>query len=200
MILNEVNRRGRIPCLYMMIALFFPALLFSGEKKEEFKRPEKWAVPMKARGLSNLHRISNELYRGAQPVPPGYGQLKKLGIRTIVNLRMTDSDSEHLSGSKFNYVHIEMQAWMPEKEEIIRFLKLFHEKENKPIFVHCRHGSDRTGTMCAIYRIIIQGWTKEEAIREMMDGGYGFHYVWYPSLVTYIRALDIDKLKEEAGF
>lgn len=43
-----------------------------------------------------------------------------------------------------------------------------------------RHGSDRTGTMCALYRIAVQGWSKEDAIREMTAGGFGFHRIMRP--------------------
>ena len=44
-----------------------------------------------------------------------------------------------------------------------------------PFFVHCQHGSDRTGVCIAAYRIVVQGWTKQDAIREMTGGNYGFH-------------------------
>ena len=37
----------------------------------------------------------------------------------------------------------------------------------RPVFVHCKHGADRTGTMVAFYRILFEGWSKDEAIREM---------------------------------
>ena len=51
--------------------------------------------------------------------------------------------------------------------------------------------------MCAIYRIVIQGWTKDEAIAEMTQGGFGFHSVW-ENLVDYLQQLDVEKLKRQA--
>ena len=50
--------------------------------------------------------------------------------------------------------------------------------------------------MCAIYRIAVQGWTKEEAIQEMEEGGYGFHEVW-KNLPSWIETLDIMKVKTD---
>jgi hypothetical protein len=53
--------------------------------------------------------------------------------------------------------------------------------------------------MCAIYRIAIQGWSKEEAIQEMCEGGFGFHGVW-SNLTHWVNKLDIDKIKRQTGF
>lgn len=52
--------------------------------------------------------------------------------------------------------------------------------------------------MCAVYRIAVQGWTKEAAIREMRQGGYGFHRIW-GNLPNWIESLDIESVKKEAG-
>jgi len=59
-------------------------------------------------------------------------------------------------------------------------------------------GPIRTGTMCALYRIAVQGWTKKKAIQEMTDGGYGFHEI-YANLPEWIRRLDIESIKKDAG-
>jgi len=60
-----------------------------------------------------------------------------------------------------------------------------------------QYGADRTGTMCAIYRIAIEAWTKEEAVAEMTRGGFGYHGIW-KNLVDYIQDLDIEKIKRKA--
>ena len=67
-----------------------------------------------------------------------------------------------------------------------------------PVFVHCLHGADRTGTMCAAYRVVVDGWTKQQAIDEMTKGGYGFHPVW-ANLPKFIENLDVEKIKAKAG-
>ena len=67
-----------------------------------------------------------------------------------------------------------------------------------PVFVHCRQGADRTGMMCAMYRIVVCGWTKPEAIDEMKNGGFDFNPVW-DNLVSFIEKADVEKLEREAG-
>jgi hypothetical protein len=51
--------------------------------------------------------------------------------------------------------------------------------------------------MCAVYRISVQGWTKERAIAEMTEGGFGFH-AGFRNLAEFIRNLDIEKVKADA--
>ena len=156
---------------------------------------EKWAEPIELPGLPNFHKVSDDLYRGAQPTAEGMKQLKKLGIKTVVNLRSSHSDHDELEGTGLAYEHIEMTAWgKPEEKDVLRFLQIVSDINSSPVFVHCQHGADRTGTMCAIYRIIIQGWSKEEAIEEMTKGGFGFHSIWR-SLPDYISKLDIEEIK-----
>ncbi len=162
------------------------------------KRPATWAQPLILPGCPNLHKVSESLYRGAQPSAEGMKQLKKLGIRTIVNLRSFHSDRDEIGDLDLNYEHITMKAWHPEDKEIIRFLKIVTDKSKTPVFVHCRYGADRTGTMCVVYRVAIQGWSKKDAIKEMKDGGYNFHGVWQ-NLLRYINKLDIEKMKRKAG-
>ena len=160
--------------------------------------PIETAQPVELPGCPNLHKVSDDLYRGAQPTAEGMKQLKELGVRTIVNLRSFHSDRDEIGDLELNYEHIFMKAWHPEDKEVVRFLRIVADEANKPVFVHCQHGSDRTGTMCAIYRIAVQGWERKDAIKEMTDGGYGFHYVWQ-NLIDYLEALDIDRMKKDAG-
>jgi hypothetical protein len=53
--------------------------------------------------------------------------------------------------------------------------------------------------MAAIYRMTVQGWKKEDAIKEMTEGGFGYHAVWV-NLIRYIKKLDVDALRKKAGF
>jgi protein tyrosine phosphatase (PTP) superfamily phosphohydrolase (DUF442 family) len=157
-----------------------------------------WAAEINLPGVPNLHKVSVDLYRGAQPSKEGFKELEKLGIKTVINLRAFHSDRDKIKGTKLNYEHINMTAWHPENEDVMRFLRIVTDANLTPIFVHCQHGADRTGTMCAIYRVAMQGWSKDEAIEEMTKGGFGFHSV-FKNLPDYINRLDIDKIKQQAG-
>jgi protein tyrosine/serine phosphatase len=153
----------------------------------------KWAEPISLPGLPNLHKVSENLYRGAQPTEEGFENLKKLGIKTIVNLRDLHSDKNKITDSNLGYEQIDMLPWHPKDEDVIRFLQTVSDKSKQPVFVHCRYGSDRTGVMCAVYRIVIEGWSKQQAIDEMTNGGFGFHPAWQ-NLISYIQNVDPNTL------
>lgn len=157
-----------------------------------------WAVALERPGLPNLHKVSDGLYRGAQPTAEGFRELSEMGIKTVVNLRSFHSDGDLLNDLPLAYEHIYFKAWHSEDEDVIQFLLVVTDADRTPVFVHCQHGADRTGVMCAAYRIIVQGWSKEDAVREMTGGGFGFHPVWQ-NLVDYVNDLDVEKLRREAG-
>jgi len=161
-------------------------------------RPEKWAQPIALKGVPNLHKISANLYRSAQPSAEGMANLKRMGIKTIVNLRAFHSDRARIGKTGLNYEHIFMKTWHPEHEDVVRFLKIVMSPENTPVLVHCQHGADRTGTMSAIYRVVVEGWTKQEAIDEMTKGGFNFHEVWV-NLPPWIADLDVQAIRKEVG-
>ena len=162
------------------------------------ERPSTWATPLKMDGLPNLHRVSDTLLRSAQPTKEGMQSLGSLKVKTVVNLRSFHSDRDELGDVKTGYEHITMKAWHPEYKEAVRFLKIVSDPAKTPVLVHCQHGADRTGTMCALYRVAVQGWSKEEALREMTGGGFGYHTVWV-NLPAWFKDLDIDALRKDAG-
>ena len=84
-------------------------------------RPAQWAKPLVVEGVPNLHRVSAQLYRSAQPTAQGMANLEKLGIRTVVNLRTFHSDVELVKGTKLAYVSIPMQVWYPEFRDAVKF-------------------------------------------------------------------------------
>ena len=182
-----------------MIKKIFPFLLIiliigSPALADVTNRPSEWAVPIQLPGVPNLHKINYNLYRSAQPTKQGMKNLKQLGIKTIINLRAFHSDTDELRGTGLLDEELSVKSWHIEDEDVIRVLKIIRGKENGPFLIHCHHGADRTGVMSAIYRIVEQGWSKDEAIEEMVYGGYGFHPVWL-NIIHYIKNVDIDKIK-----
>jgi protein tyrosine phosphatase (PTP) superfamily phosphohydrolase (DUF442 family) len=161
-------------------------------------RPETWAQPVMLAGVPNLHKVSDTFYRSAQPSAEGMRNLKQMGIQAILNLRSFHSDRKEIGDTDLAYEHIYMKAWHPEEKEIVRFLKIVSNPKRTPLLIHCQHGADRTGTMSAVYRVAVQGWSKEEALREMTQGGYGFHDIWV-NLVPWFKKLDIKAVKQKAG-
>ena len=161
-------------------------------------RPSTWAAHVQAEGVPNLFRVTDTLYRGDQPTASGMQELRKLGIKTVINLRSFHSDRDEIGTTDLLQQQIYMKSWHPEREDVVRFMRLVTDPTNAPVFVHCQHGADRTGTMCAIYRITVQGWSKKDAIREMKEGGFGFHEIW-SNLPVWIEEFDVESLKKELG-
>jgi tyrosine-protein phosphatase SIW14 len=127
-------------------------------------------------GLGNFAKVTDALYRGAQPSREGFIQLKAMGIKTIVDLRDHHSDIENLRGLGFRYAQVPCESLRPEETNVLAFLKIVTSLDNQPVFVHCMHGSDRTGMMVACYRMVVQGWDRQDSMAELPN--YGFHNIW----------------------
>jgi protein tyrosine phosphatase (PTP) superfamily phosphohydrolase (DUF442 family) len=158
----------------------------------------QWAQRLQLPSVPNVHKVCDDLYRGGQPTAEGFRELKKLGIKTVVNLRLLHSDRGEIADTGLEYEHINMEGWEAEDDEAVRFLRIVTDKARMPVFVHCQFGSDRTGTMCAVYRVAVQGWSRQEAIDEMTHGGFGFHEE-LEGFVKYVAGLDVGAIKRRAG-
>jgi protein tyrosine phosphatase (PTP) superfamily phosphohydrolase (DUF442 family) len=159
------------------------------------QRPETWAMPVSSEHLRNFYKIDDKLYRSAQPNKKGFQELKTLGFRTVLSFRDYHSDDEG-KGFGLNLHRVKMEAGDITTEKVVEALRIIRTSEG-PVLIHCWHGSDRTGLISAMYRIVFQGWSKEEAIDELMRGGYGYHSL-YKNIPEFIRQADIDEIGKEA--
>ncbi len=126
-------------------------------------------------GLSNLALVAPGIYRGGMPGKDGMSSLANLGVKTIVNLRhhhkRTEGAEAEKAGIKYVWLPIPSSG-EPSPETLERFLAIVQDPSAQPVFVHCYRGKDRTGTMIAAYRVLIQGWTRKEAMAEMQEFGF----------------------------
>ena len=121
--------------------------------------------------------------------------LERLGVKTVINLRSLHSDKHKIEGTSLLNPQLHILTWKIQDQQVIQVLKMLRRPENGPFLIHCQHGADRTGLMSAMYRIIEQGWTKEAAIREMIEGGYGYHPMWR-NIIRYIEQVDVEKIRK----
>ena len=189
-------KRYSPPTLRFLCSLFVLAWLAAGTLGADSNHLA--AAKLEQPGLPNLHRVTPTLYRSAQPTAEGMRSAEKLGIKTVISLRAFHSDRDELESTALQTERIYFKTWHPEDEDIVRFLKIVSNTNAGPFLVHCQHGSDRTGTMIAVYRVAAQGWAKEEAIKEMTGGDFGFHKMW-ENLVSYLQALDVEAIRLKAG-
>ena len=172
--------------------------VISATAQPSTNRPANWAQPFALAGVKNCHQVTTDLYRGAQPTAKGFKNLKAMGVKTVINLRAWHSDKDKVAGTGLKGVRFEMEPWRGDTDEVVEFLKVVTDTNNLPAFIHCARGADRTGMMCAMYRIAVCGWTKGQAIDEMKNGGFGFNPAWH-ELITFIEKADIADIKRRAG-
>ncbi len=146
------------------------------------------------RDLPNFQQVNASLYRGGQPTDAGLRRLREMGVKTVVNVRGSDDDRAASTTHSLEYEHRVMSAWRPSDEDVAWFLVLANDPRRQPVFVHCHHGSDRTGYLIAMYRVVIDGWNREAAIEEMTRHGNGFHDI-YQGLITYVRTANVENIK-----
>lgn len=146
---------------------------------------------LKLNGLPNGGKMSDSLFRGAQPSAQGLKELKNLGITTIVDLRGEDPDKvswerKEAESLGIRFVSIPVSGWSPpSNDQVAQFLKIFRDNPQAKVFVHCRFGDDRTGVFVATYRMAYNGWPAQQAMNEMYF--FGFNGFWHPSMKSFIR-------------
>jgi len=151
-------------------------------------------APASPSGVRRFAYVDEGLYRGDQPTPEGFQQLKDMGVETVVNLRLLHGDQDKMAGTGLKYIHLRFPVWNPEDKDVLEFLKIVTTPEHKPVFVHCRLGNDRTGMMVAAYRMIIQGWPLERAMEEMEHYGYNPTWRW---MENYLKDMDVEALRRK---
>ena len=160
-------------------------------------RPDEWADSLAAseHRVENLHRITPTLYRSAQPQREDVPALKALGIKTVISFRSFNSDERALRGSGIDLVRVPIDTWSINDDEVQRALVAIREAEKKgPVLIHCWHGADRTGVVAVVYRMALQGWTKDAARHEMFRGGFGYHTLWR-NIPSYLGRVDAEKMR-----
>ena len=182
---------------------FFPALCFSlvallhgiaaRAADATPSRPAEWAQPVEAQ--FNLFRMSPTLYRSALPDRSAVPLLNDLHVVTVINF-LPDADSDWLSAPGIKQVQLPYRTNHVDDSDVLKALRAIQSAEaDGPVLMHCKHGSDRTGLMAAMYRVVVQGWSKEQALKEMTEGGFGDSQHFHDS-VRYVMQADVDRLHE----
>ncbi len=136
-------------------------------------------------GLSNVGRVTTVIYRGAQPQIEGYATLKKMGIKTVINLRTSKSEKKEVVSAGMRSVEIPLNVLKDvDIKKVNNILDMMADTDNQPVYVHCRQGQDRTGIVIAAYRMKVEGWSLKEAEAEMQS--FGFNDIWR-ELKEFIR-------------
>src|SRR5512135_3613642 len=125
------------------IAILFAAALFDGAQASP-----AGILP----DIDNFGQINENYYRGGQPDRAGFDALKRLGVKTIIDLQ-EDGKKEEPQWARdagLRYFNIPLSSTRPATPaQTAYFLKLVADPGNWPVYVHCAGGRHRTGAMTA---------------------------------------------------
>ncbi|AZF61077.1 MULTISPECIES: dual specificity protein phosphatase family protein [Pseudomonas] len=180
-----------LPALGMAFLALFATAHARADGASSLRSPE-WAQPVGDQ--FNLHQMTPTLYRSALPNSNALPVLESLKIATVINF-LPESDATWLKTSDIKQVQLTYRTNHVDDSDVLAALRAIQDAETKgPVLMHCKHGSDRTGLMAAMYRVVIQGWSKEDALNEMTLGGFGTSNGFRDS-VRYMMKADVDKLR-----
>jgi protein tyrosine/serine phosphatase len=126
------------------------------ESIAQAQRPKDWGILVSQ--AQNFYQVSNDIFRSEQPDIAMIPELKHHQIGTIINLRAKDSDSLVFKNENFNLVHIPINTWAINRQDLLKVMQQIKiaKQNNQRVLLHCYHGSDRTGASVAMYRIIFE--------------------------------------------
>jgi protein tyrosine phosphatase (PTP) superfamily phosphohydrolase (DUF442 family) len=198
--------RFRAACIFFLSLWCAVTLSADGtepQTKEETQSPKARAIGrrLEEKGITNFGEVTPYLYRGGLLSGNGIKALKKLGINMVVDTHANDTSEERDARALgMQYVAIPWHCPWPKDEVFAKFLRLLRENKGKKVFVHCRLGDDRTGMMVAAYRMAAQGWTAEEAMKEMKSFGFTrSHHFICPGLARYEKEFP-ERFKNNPAF
>jgi len=130
-----------------------------------------FAVEQPGQFLTNFQQVNDSLCRGAQPSEEGFRELAKAGVHTVVDLRggagRSSKEAELVRSLGMEYVNIPLDGYQaPTAAEVSKVLAVLNDPNAGKVFVHCRRGADRTGTVLAMYRIEHDHWSNQQALNE----------------------------------
>lgn len=178
----------------VLLSVFFVYWGYAQDKSDT--EGERDYIEIESKYFNNLYSISDSIYRSEQPSKKGFKELEKAKIKTIINLRRLRDDNKKAKDTNLKLEHIPLATKHITEHDIIKVLKLVKNAE-KPVLIHCWHGSDRTGVMVAAYRIVIENWTKEDAVEEFMVPEFGYHKNKYPNLLALLKNLDVENIRNQ---
>lgn len=184
------TRRYLTRYLISLVLLVLASVPVIGQNRKVVDEKQSDALP-------NFGRVSERLYRGGQPRQGGFRKLATLGVNTVINLRDDDersvAEAEAVRAAGLRYFNLPLKRLgRPSHSDIDHVLALINAEENGIVFVHCRRGHDRTGTVVAVYRISHDGWTDQEAKREAKQFGMKF---WQRGMKDFISDYYRDRFR-----
>ena len=138
--------------------------------------------------IDNFRQVSAGIYRGAHPDDAGLDYLQRLGVKTIVDLEVADLveafpwEIDHeIAAARRRHIEVvrfpmsAFEAGLSDRfdKQMDALLATLRDPARRPLYVHCKHGQDRTGLVIGLERVFGEGWAPTAAHDEMI--ALGFH-------------------------
>ena len=133
-------------------------------------------------GDDNLHKVSEDFYRSRQLDGPAMKRvIADKGIKTVIRLVGTEDgnvesyemESAAVAETDATLVVAKMAATrLPYRSELSRVFEAL-DTSQRPLLVHCRQGSDRTGLISVIWLHDYKGESLEKAREQLAFFAYG---------------------------
>lgn len=145
-------------------------------------------------------QVDPALYRGGLPSKADLAAMKAHGIKTdidtmgevpIFDTFLVWREQRWAKEVGINFVQTKIHTGKVPFEgkitpaEADACLKVAMDPANQPCYVHCLHGRDRTGTMAAVFRMVHDHFTNDQAFTEMKS--FGFNPQSYPALADFVQ-------------
>lgn len=142
--------------------------------------------------LRNFGRVTKGLYRGGLPTAEGLKRLKSMGVTLVIDLHDSgiESEKKNVTQLGMNFLGIPWSTkhkGLPSMNQIRAFLEAIRKESKRgKVYVHCRQGRDRTGTMLALFRMMDQNWSLDRVFKEMK--AYGYRDSRFPYLTKFVKS------------
>jgi uncharacterized protein (TIGR01244 family) len=175
---NLARSRTYVAASLLVLALVSPA---AAKPRQRATQSAASAFDISRIRIDNFGRIDSNYYRGAQPQDHDYADLAALGVKTLINLTSDDAQANEAAMARdagMKYFQIPMTTHrVPTPTELATFLKIVTDPARQPVYVHCVGGRHRTGVMTAVYRMTRDGWTADQAFKEMKQYKFGADFL-----------------------
>ena len=126
--------------------------------------------------INNFAAVNDHLFRGAEPSPIGITELGSAGVKVVIDLRepsqATQFEKQQAEKLGMKYTNVPFPPLSaPSSAQVEMVLNMLTQNQAQTVFVHCRRGKDRTGTVIACYRIQHDGWDNSRALNEAKSFG-----------------------------
>ncbi|MDJ0820762.1 MAG: tyrosine-protein phosphatase [Paracoccaceae bacterium] len=122
---------------------------------------------------TNFWPVAPGVWRSNQPTHARFEKYAQMGIKTVINLRGEDKHAHYLfekeSCDQLGLTLVNAKLWARKaapRKAILAVIEALRDAE-KPFVFHCKSGADRAGFVAALYLMVFEGRSVQEARKQL---------------------------------